>query len=116
MTFSPGDLLLLAALIATTVCVVMVYRRLKRLDTLNADYERALAQASTALNTARDALTTLNHDGREVLVLLAGRIDVAHDLIAELDARTAAPAPRRAPESGARATNHTRDVSTLRRG
>jgi len=116
MTFSPGDLLLLAALIATTVCVVMVYRRLKRLDTLNADYERALAQASTALIAARDALTTLNHDGREVLVLLAGRIDVAHDLIAELDARAATPAPRRTAEGGPRSASTTRDISMLRRG
>lgn len=84
---SPADLLLLAALLATTCVVVMLHRRLRRLDQLNADYGRALEEASRALVLARDSLATFSSDGREVLVLLAGRIEDAHGLIAEIDAR-----------------------------
>lgn len=89
MTSFPADLLLLAALLATTVCVVMVHRKLKRLDVLNADYERALADTSRALIAARDALVTLDLDGKETLILLATRIDQAHALIDEIDRRDA---------------------------
>lgn len=87
MMFSLADLLLLAALLTTTICTVMLHRRLTRLDRLNLDYERALDEASLALMAARDSLMTFSSDGREVLTLLAGRIDHAHDLIAELDSR-----------------------------
>ncbi|MFG1421492.1 hypothetical protein [Roseixanthobacter liquoris] len=87
MTSFPADLLLLAALLATTVCVVMVHRKLQRLDVLNADYERALADTSRALTAARDALVTLDLDGKETLILLATRIDQAHALIDEIDRR-----------------------------
>ncbi len=93
MTFSPADLLLMGVLVATTGLIVMVYRRLGRLDELNREYEIALNDTAQALSAARDALTTLNMDGREVLVLLAGRIDDAHALIGEIDKR-AAPAGR----------------------
>ncbi|MFG1400464.1 hypothetical protein [Xanthobacter sediminis] len=88
MISSPVDILLLAALLATTVCVVTLYRRLSRLDRLNADYGRALADAAQALTAARDSLQTFSTDGREVLSQLAKRIDDAHGVIAELDART----------------------------
>ncbi|HQS09380.1 MAG: hypothetical protein B7Y12_24540 [Rhizobiales bacterium 24-66-13] len=93
MTSFPADLLLLAALLATTVCVVMVHRKLKRLDVLNADYERALADTSRALIAARDALVTLDLDGKETLILLATRIDQAHALIDEIDRRDAGQVP-----------------------
>lgn len=100
MTSSPADLLLLAALVATTACVVLLHLRLKKLDSLSQDYRRALDEAATALGTAREALTTFSQDGREVLVLLACRIDAAHALMAEMDARSAAgrggPGRRRA--------------------
>lgn len=89
MTFSPADLLLMAVLVATTGLIVLVYRRLARLDELNREYESALNDTAQALSAARDALTTLNMDGREVLVLLAGRIDDAHALIGEIDERVA---------------------------
>lgn len=89
MTSFPADLVLLAALVVTTASVALLNRRLKAVDRLNADYGRALAEASAALVCARDALDTFGRDGREVLVLLAGRIDTAHELIAEIDARRA---------------------------
>lgn len=87
MISSPVDILLLAALLATTVSVVVLYRRLARLDRLNADYGRALEDAAKALTAARDSLQTFSTDGREVLTLLSKRIDDAHGVIAELDAR-----------------------------
>ncbi|MDQ0506675.1 hypothetical protein [Xanthobacter agilis] len=87
----PVDILLLAALVATTVCVVMLYRRLSRLDRLNADYGRALEDAAKALTAARDSLQTFSSDGREVLTKLSSRIEDAHGVIAELDARAGIP-------------------------
>lgn len=87
MTSFPADLILLAALVVTTASVALLNRRLKAVDRLNADYGKALAEASSALVCARDALDTFGRDGREVLVMLAGRIDTAHELIAEIDAR-----------------------------
>lgn len=87
MTSFPADLILLAALVVTTASVALLNRRLKAVDRLNADYGKALAEASSALICARDALDTFGRDGREVLVLLAGRIDTAHALLAEIDAR-----------------------------
>lgn len=90
---SPADLVLFAALIATTSSVVMLHLRLRRLDRLNADYGRALAEAARALGAARDSLATFTGDGREVLVLLNDRIESAHGLIAEMDARAQEVAP-----------------------
>lgn len=84
----PVDILLLAALLATTACVILLYRRLARLDRLNRDYGRALDDAARALTAARESLQTFSNDGREVLTQLSKRIDDAHGVIAELDART----------------------------
>lgn len=53
MTSFPADLLLLAALVVTTAAVALLNRRLKAVDRLNADYGRALAEASAALVCAR---------------------------------------------------------------
>ena len=86
MSFA-ADLILLVALVATAVSMVAFQRRLKRLDRLNSEYRVALAQASSALSAAGESLVTFNDDGRKVLVLLAGRIDDAHELIAQIDAR-----------------------------
>ncbi|MFH3478301.1 hypothetical protein [Xanthobacter variabilis] len=94
MISSPVDILLLVALLATTVSVVVLYRRLARLDRLNADYGRALEDAANALTAARDSLQTFSADGREVLTQLSSRIDDAHGVIAELDARTGTPSSK----------------------
>lgn len=103
MTSFPVDLLLLATLVATTFAVLRLHRRLKALDRLHVEYGRALKDAATALSCARDALATFESDGRNVLVLLGGRIEDAHALIAEIDARgaeTRAPAPLPSGTSG----------------
>jgi len=89
MSFA-ADLILLVALVATAVSMVAFQRRLKRLDGLNGEYRVALAQASAALSAASQSLVTFNDDGRKVLVLLAGRIDNAHEIIAQIDARARA--------------------------
>lgn len=94
MSFT-ADLLLLVALAATTLSLLAFQRRLNRLDRLNNRYREALVQASNALATAGDHLVTFNRDGRNVLLLLAGRIDAAHELIAQIDARAHTHRPRR---------------------
>ncbi len=40
MTFFPVDMVLLVALVMTTACVVLVYRKLKELEAHQAHYER----------------------------------------------------------------------------
>ncbi|MFG1480393.1 hypothetical protein V5F53_17315 [Xanthobacter sp. V4C-4] len=87
----PVDILLLAALVATTATLLVLYRRLARLDRLNTEYGRALEDAARALTAARDSFQTFSTDGREVLAELSKRIDDAQGVIAELDARAGTP-------------------------
>ncbi|GGF47853.1 hypothetical protein GCM10007301_03940 [Azorhizobium oxalatiphilum] len=86
----PVDLVLLVALVMTTACVVVVYRKLKALEAHQAHYERILKESSAALITAHQAIAALNTDGRELLFSLGGKIEQAHAAIAEIDSRNAA--------------------------
>jgi len=83
----PADTLLLCALIATSTCVVLMYFRMKRLDSSHAEYRRAFVQTSAALDAAREAMSALHLDGRAVIVTLGSRIDEANAAIAAIDAR-----------------------------
>lgn len=90
MISSPVDLVLLVALVLTTACVVVVYRKLKALEAHQTHYERILHESSAALITAHQAISALNTDGRELLFSLGGKIEQAHEAIAEIDRRNAA--------------------------
>ncbi|MGU3496906.1 hypothetical protein ACLBXM_22920 [Xanthobacteraceae bacterium A53D] len=96
MTFYLADMVLLVALVATTACVVVVYRKLKELEANQAHYERILQESSAALISAHQAISALNTDGRELLFSLGGKIEQAHEAIAEIDRRNTAARRARA--------------------
>lgn len=94
------DLVLLAALGATSGSVLMMYRRLKRFDVLQGEAAREFARSATALDRAREAIADLQADGGDMAVTLAGRLNEARLLINDIDeatirSQTACPSPMR---------------------
>lgn len=105
------DAVLLSALAATSVCVILMYRRLQRFDALQNEAAKAFVRCSQALENARTALETLHDHGGEMAVSLAARLNearlVLNDLEQGIDRRTeraredeAASAARRATQAG----------------
>lgn len=101
------DGILLTALAATSVCVLLMYRRLKRFDVLQTEAAAAFARSAKALENAKSALETLHENSGEMAVSLAARLNEARMMMNELDrsvdehaaisARTEAAAPARKP-------------------
>lgn len=89
MTSSLVDLVLLAALVLTSACVLSLYRKLKRLDRYHSDFQKSLARSVDALSEARTAVQNFNLDGRELAGALDERIAEARAVLAELDRRRA---------------------------
>ena len=85
MTFSPAEAVLFVALVVTSGCVVLMYRKLNELSTVGRHYRLALHDSAAALGDARDAVALLNNDSRELLAELCGRIGEAEALVARLD-------------------------------
>lgn len=98
------DAVLFAALVLTTASVVLMYRKLKRLDAYHEDYRRIFADTERAMNAARDAVNALNGEGREMVAELGRGIEEARRLITEIDARRdgAPPAPTAADDVATR--------------
>jgi len=99
------DVPLFLALAATTVCIIMLYRRLKRLDAGLEGYRRMIAESASALDAAGQAAKAMSLEGRETVYALAHRIAQAKSLLSELDdaltridrdhPETSFPTPRR---------------------
>jgi len=87
MMSSIVDAVLLAALLATTISVVLMHRKLKRLDRYHADYQRIFGETAAALHSAREAVRSFHEEGRDTVVQLAREIEEAQRLIADLEAR-----------------------------
>lgn len=87
MTSFPVDVVLLLALVVTSTVVVMLYLKLRQLSASQLEYERALNETAAALDTAREAITVLNREGRSIIVTLGTKIDEAQGLIGELERR-----------------------------
>lgn len=85
--FTIDQLILLGALVVTTLSVWRMHRRLRLIQRHHADAEQASADLQSALAAAQDALARFSADGRLVAVTLSAKIDVARQLIAELEAR-----------------------------
>ena len=85
MTSSLVNFILLAALIITSICVAMMYFKLKRFEVHHTEYKRVFEQASEALSIAGNAIRSLNHEGREVLQSLEQRIDEAKLMIRAIE-------------------------------
>jgi hypothetical protein len=79
------DVPLLLALIGTTVCTVMLYRRLKQLDAGLDGYRRMITESAKALDSASQAAKALSVEGRETVHALGHRIGQATSLLTELD-------------------------------
>ncbi len=116
MTSYPVDIILLIALMITTTCVILVYRKLKELEAHQADYQRVLAESATALVSAHQAVALLNTDGRELLFSLSGKIEQAHEAIAEMDSRDTALRRARAARTPGHNLDHGRDSDMLPHG
>ncbi|GLK70073.1 hypothetical protein KHC23_22005 [Ancylobacter dichloromethanicus] len=85
MTFSPAEALLFVALVVTSGCVVMMYRKLKQFSHVGLTYRLALHDSAAALAEARDAVALLNDDSRALLADLSVKIHQAEDLVGRLE-------------------------------
>ena len=79
------DGILLTALAATSVCVLLMYRRLKRFDVLQTEAAAAFARSAKALDNAKAALESLHAYSGEMTVSLASRLNEARMMMNELD-------------------------------
>lgn len=85
MIFSPGEAVLFVALVVTSTCVVLMYRKLGNLSAYQRDYRVALDDSANALHHARNAMALLNDDSRELLTLLSHKIQDAETLLWQLN-------------------------------
>ena len=95
------DAVLLTALAATSACVLLMYRRLRRFDVLQSEAAKAFVRSSQALENARAALDALHEQSGEMAVSLAARLNEARLVMNELESgvgmRRANPAPSGRP-------------------
>lgn len=87
------DAVLLAALVVTTVSMVSVHRRLRRLDGAHREMERVFGEVTRSIERAETALDSLARDGCATAVTLGLRIEEARRVLARLEA-TRAPLER----------------------
>ncbi|MFC4173641.1 hypothetical protein ACFOYU_16520 [Microvirga sp. GCM10011540] len=93
MMSSLVNAVLFLALVMTSVCVLIMYRKLKSFEAHQSEYKRAFGQTSDALRAAGNAVQTFSTEGREILSALEERIEEARAVIAELEARSPQPQP-----------------------
>lgn len=100
------SLILFLALVATSICVLAMYRKLKQLESYHAEYKLIFDQSAHALGSAGEALRSFNTEGRDVLQALGARIEEARTVMEQLSAATQAPgllgATTSRPEDGTR--------------
>jgi len=85
MTFSPAEAVLFVALVVTSACVVLMYRKLNELSIVGRHYRLALHDSAAALGDARDAVALLNDDSRQLLAELCLKIGEAETLVGRLN-------------------------------
>lgn len=79
------DVVLLSALAGTTASVLLMYRRLQRFDALQGECAKEFARSSKALDNAREAIKSLQADGGDMAVVLAGRLNEARMVLNDID-------------------------------
>lgn len=79
------DAVLLTALAATSVCVLLMYRRLQRFDALQNEAAKAFVRCSQALENARAALEALHDHSGDMAVSLASRLNEARLVLNEIE-------------------------------
>ncbi len=100
MIFSPGEAVLFVALVVTSTCVMLMYRKLGNLSACENDYRVALDDSANALHHARNAMEVLNDDSRELLTLLSHKIQDAETLLWKLDQAQNGGKPGSGPADG----------------
>lgn len=93
---------LFLALVLTSVIVVTLYLKLKKLDAYHAEYKLVFDQTAEALGSAREAVRSFSTEGRELLEALSARIDEARAVLVELEAATAEAGPHSGEASSQR--------------
>ena len=84
MTFSLVDAALLAALLTTTVSVLLVYRRLRKMNRMLVEYQAATESTARALDGAVKAVACLNTETRTLLNALIARATEANGILEDL--------------------------------
>ncbi len=85
MTFSLVDAALLVALLTTTVSVVLVYRRLRKMNRMLVEYQAATESTARALDGAVKAVACLNTETRALINALIARAAEANCILEDLD-------------------------------
>lgn len=84
MTFSLVDLALFVALLATTASVLLVYRRLRAMNRMLAEYQAASEATARALDGAAQAVALLNTETRTLIDALIARSSEANGILEDL--------------------------------
>ena len=83
------DVVLLAALLLTSIHVVRMHRELVRLRTDQSDFGSVLGKTTRAVDDMVVLVREFSADGRQLVNVLGEKIDEARGAIAELDAHGA---------------------------
>lgn len=85
---SLANTILFLALVTTSVIVVVMYRKLKRLDAYHAEYTRIFDKTGEALVNAQNVVSSFGTESKDTLEALGHRIEEAKTLIERLEALT----------------------------
>lgn len=99
--YSLVDVILLVALLVTSVSAFMMHRKLSRLQHYHDRYEALLKQTGDALDSASAAVASFTRDGQTVMSDLGTRIETARSVLSDLDAKSNAIEAQRAKLLGA---------------
>lgn len=105
MTFFLADIILIPALVLTSLQVWRMHRELKRMRAYHVEFERVFSQTEAALEAIQRTVHELHASGREVVEELGLRIDTGRRVIVDLKALAARlePIPAAAKRSNSAA-------------
>ncbi|MCK9908078.1 hypothetical protein MXD81_02975 [Microbacteriaceae bacterium K1510] len=91
------DLILLVALLFTSIRVTKMHRELVRLRTCQGDFAFVLGKTNDAVDDMTTLVREFSADGRQLVLTLGDKIDEARQAIMDIEARSdPAQAPARA--------------------
>lgn len=112
MTYYLGELVLLVALVVTSLQVLRMRGELKRMRTYHAEFDQAVGKTETALAAIQATLRDLHASGRTVADELGQRIDAGMRLVGELNrARAQAELAARSADRGLAASTKSRTAA-----
>lgn len=85
MISSLANGILFVALVTTSLILVLLYRKLKKVELYHAEYREVFDQTETALKCAQNALANFGSEGKETLIALGTQIDEAKAVIRQLE-------------------------------